>query len=117
MFRGHLFALLIWVFSKVANDNGRSRLVVACAAAAFAAVHLAQPGVRWLQLGCIASTGTLYGRILSSLGINGVGSSFVCRLQLGAECDIRSRKDMLIWSSAQELTPTHHTIRIRYVLA
>ena len=63
VFRGYLFALLLWSFSRVADDGRRNRLVVAIAAAVFALVHLAQPGVSWLQLGCITSTGTLYGWI------------------------------------------------------
>jgi membrane protease YdiL (CAAX protease family) len=33
------------------------------AAVVFAVVHLAQPGVSWLQLACITGTGTLYGWI------------------------------------------------------
>jgi len=63
VFRGYLFAFLMWSFSRVANDAGRSWLVVVLAAVAFAAVHLAQPGVSWLQLACVTSTGTLYGWI------------------------------------------------------
>ena len=63
MFRGYLFAFLMWLLTKVANDAGRYRLVVVFAAALFAVVHLAQPGVSWLQLACIMSTGTLYGWI------------------------------------------------------
>ena len=63
MFRGYLFAFLMWLLSKVANDAGRNRLVVVFAAVVFAVVHLAQPGVSWLQLACITSTGTLYGWI------------------------------------------------------
>ena len=63
MFRGYLFAFLIWLLSKAANDAGWRRSVVVLAAVVFAAVHLAQPGVSWLQLACITSTGTLYGWI------------------------------------------------------
>jgi len=63
VFRGYLFAFLMWLLSKGANDAGRGRSVVVFAAVVFAAVHLAQPGVSWLQLACIASTGTLYGWI------------------------------------------------------
>src|ERR1039457_1765561 len=61
VFRGYLFAFLLWLMSKAANDSGRGALTVVCAAMVFAAVHLAQPGVSWLQLACITSTGTLYG--------------------------------------------------------
>ena len=63
VFRGYLFAFLIWLLSKAANDAGWHRSVVVLAAVVFAAVHLAQPGVSWLQLACITSTGTLYGWI------------------------------------------------------
>ncbi len=63
VFRGYLFAFLIWLLSKAANDAGWRRSVVVFAAVVFAAVHLAQPGVSWLQLACITSTGTLYGWI------------------------------------------------------
>ena len=61
--RRYLFAFLMWLLSKVANDAGRNRLGVVSAAVVFAVVHLAQPGVSWLQLACITSTGTLYGWI------------------------------------------------------
>jgi membrane protease YdiL (CAAX protease family) len=63
VFRGYLFAFLMWLLSKVANDARRNRLGVVSAAVVFAVVHLAQPGVSWLQLACITSTGTLYGWI------------------------------------------------------
>ena len=63
VFRGYLFAFLIWLLSKAANDAGWRRSVVVFAAVVFALVHLAQPGVSWLQLACITSTGTLYGWI------------------------------------------------------
>ena len=63
VFRGYLFAFLVWLLSKAANDAGQGRSVVVFAAVFFALVHLAQPGVSWLQLACITSTGTLYGWI------------------------------------------------------
>jgi len=63
VFRGYLFAFLVWLLSKAANDAGRGRSVVVFAAVFFALVHLAQPGVSWVQLACITSTGTLYGWI------------------------------------------------------
>lgn len=61
LFRGYLFTLLVWSFRRVADDSVRSRLVVVAAAVTFALVHMSQPGVSWLQLACIASTGTMYG--------------------------------------------------------
>lgn len=63
VFRGYLFAFLMWLLSKAGVDAGPNRLVVVFAAVVFALVHLAQPGVSWLQLACITSTGTLYGWI------------------------------------------------------
>ena len=61
VFRGYLFAFLMWLLSKAANDVGRGALTVVFAAVVFAVVH--QPGVSWLHLACITSTGTLYGWI------------------------------------------------------
>ena len=63
VFRGYLFAFLMWLLSNPANDTARGPSVVVFAAVVFALVHLAQPGVNWLQLACITSTGTLYGWI------------------------------------------------------
>jgi membrane protease YdiL (CAAX protease family) len=63
VFRGYLYSLLIWVCGKVARGPVLNWLVIATAAIAFALVHFAQPGVSWLQLVCIASTGCLYGWI------------------------------------------------------
>jgi len=63
VFRGYLFAVLMWSLGSVANDVGRNRLTVVFAAVIFAVAHLSQPGVSWLQLVCIMSTGTLYGWI------------------------------------------------------
>jgi membrane protease YdiL (CAAX protease family) len=63
VFRGYLFAFLMWFLNRTSIDAGRNQLVVVFAAVVFAVVHLAQPGVSWLQLACITSTGTLYGLI------------------------------------------------------
>ncbi len=63
VFRGYLFALLIGLFRRLANRAPSNWAVVATAAVVFALVHLAQPGVNWVQLACITSTGTLYGWI------------------------------------------------------
>ena len=43
-------------------------MVVVAAAVVFAVVHMSQPGVSWLQLACITSTGTLYGWLRSRSG-------------------------------------------------
>ena len=53
----------MWLLSKATNYVGWGPLIVVFAAVVFAVVHLAQPGVSWLQLACITSTGTLYGWI------------------------------------------------------
>lgn len=68
VFRGYLFALLAWSFRSFATDLALNWLVIITAALVFAVVHLAQPGVSWLQLACIASTGTLYGWIRQRSG-------------------------------------------------
>jgi membrane protease YdiL (CAAX protease family) len=62
VFRGYVFALLHWALTRI----GRSRWnpwVVVIAAVLFAVVHLAHPGVNWVQMACITSTGALYGWI------------------------------------------------------
>jgi hypothetical protein len=66
VFRGYLFAFMTWAFNGM-----RNHLLVALAALIFAAIHLAQPGVSWLQLVCITSTGTLYGWIRCRSGSTG----------------------------------------------
>jgi membrane protease YdiL (CAAX protease family) len=68
VFRGYLFALLACSFGRFATDLVLNWLVVITAALVFAVVHLAQPGVSWLQLACITSTGTLYGWIRQRSG-------------------------------------------------
>ena len=63
VFRGYLYSLLTWAVGKATGGPVLNWLVIATAAVAFALVHFAQPGVNWLQLVCIASTGCLYGWI------------------------------------------------------
>ncbi len=63
VFRGYLFAALIWLFRRLAGRVLPNWALIVIAALVFALVHLAHPGVRWLELACIASTGTLYGWI------------------------------------------------------
>jgi membrane protease YdiL (CAAX protease family) len=63
LFRGYLFAFLAWSLRRVADDAVRNLSVVVVGATVFALVHLAQTGVNWLQLACIACSGTLYGSI------------------------------------------------------
>jgi membrane protease YdiL (CAAX protease family) len=74
VFRGYLFAFLMWLFSRMRNSTGQSWLVVLLAAVVFAIVHCAQPGVSWLQLACITSTGTLYGWIRRRSGSTAPGA-------------------------------------------
>jgi membrane protease YdiL (CAAX protease family) len=61
VFRGYLFSLLIWTLHRAASEAVLNWLVVVTGAVAFALVHLAQPGVSWLQLACITITRSLYG--------------------------------------------------------
>ena len=61
VFRGYLFSLLIWLLHRAAGEAVKNWLVIVMAAVIFALVHLAQPGVSWLQLVCITMTGGLYG--------------------------------------------------------
>jgi membrane protease YdiL (CAAX protease family) len=68
LFRGYLFAALIWSFHRFAGRVLPNRALIVIAALVFALVHLAQPGVKWLQLGCIAWTGTLYGWVRCRAG-------------------------------------------------
>jgi len=63
VFRGYLFALLAWLFRRLARHLVFEWLITVTAAVIFAVVHLAQPGVSFLQLACITSSGTLYGWI------------------------------------------------------
>jgi len=52
----------MWLLGRMAIC-GRYRLAVVSVAVIFAVFHLSQPGVSWLQLACITSTGMLYGWI------------------------------------------------------
>jgi len=61
VFRGYLFSLLKWSFQKLGVNLALNWFAIVTAGVAFALAHLAQPGVSWLQLACITSTGTLYG--------------------------------------------------------
>jgi membrane protease YdiL (CAAX protease family) len=63
VFRGYLFALLEWFFQRLGANLALNWLTIVTAAVAFALVHLAQPGVSWMQLACITLTGALYGWI------------------------------------------------------
>jgi membrane protease YdiL (CAAX protease family) len=63
VFRGYLFALLKWLFQRLGANLALNWLTIVTAAVAFALVHLAQPGVSWMQLACITFTGALYGWI------------------------------------------------------
>jgi membrane protease YdiL (CAAX protease family) len=66
VFRGYLFALV----GGLARIRGRrwDWCVVAIAAVVFAAVHLAQPGVGWVQAACITCTGAVYGLVRYASG-------------------------------------------------
>ena len=62
VFRGYLFVLLLWALTRLHRSQW-NRFVVPLAGALFALAHIAQPSVSWLQVACIACTGTLYGWI------------------------------------------------------
>jgi membrane protease YdiL (CAAX protease family) len=67
LFRGYLFALLLWGFAKTGKTHWNG-LVIPLAALVFAAVHLTHPGASWLQMACITSTGAVYGAIRYTSG-------------------------------------------------
>ena len=67
LFRGYLFAFLMWGFAKASKTRWNA-LVIPIAAVVFAVVHLSQPGANWLQMACITSTGAVYGSIRYSSG-------------------------------------------------
>ncbi len=62
VFRGYVFALLLWALTRIGRSRWNPWMVV-IAAVLFAVVHLAHPGVNWVQMACITSTGALYGWI------------------------------------------------------
>jgi membrane protease YdiL (CAAX protease family) len=67
VFRGYLFALVLWGLARIRMSRW-DWCVVAIAAAVFAAVHLAQPGVSWVQAACITCTGAIYGLVRYASG-------------------------------------------------
>jgi len=67
LFRGYLFALLLWGIGKARNTRWNV-VVIPLGALVFAVVHLSQPGASWLQMVCITSTGMLYGAIRYTSG-------------------------------------------------
>ena len=67
LFRGYLFALLLWGIGKARNTRWNV-VVIPLGALVFAVVHLSQPGASWLQMVCITSTGAVYGAIRYTSG-------------------------------------------------
>ena len=67
LFRGYLFALLLWGIGKARNPRWNV-VVIPLGALVFAVVHLSQPGASWLQMVCITSTGAVYGAIRYTSG-------------------------------------------------
>jgi membrane protease YdiL (CAAX protease family) len=67
VFRGYLFALVLWGLAKIRSSRW-DWFVVAIVAMVFSAVHLAQPGVSWVQVACISCTGALYGLVRYASG-------------------------------------------------
>ena len=60
--RGYVLALLLYLAKRTAWSFARSAAVIT-AAVIFAAAHVGNAGMTWLQLGCIAATGCLYGAL------------------------------------------------------
>ena len=67
LFRGYLFAFLLWGLAKASKTRWNA-LVIPIAALVFAVVHLSQPGASRLQMVCITSTGAVYGSIRYASG-------------------------------------------------
>jgi membrane protease YdiL (CAAX protease family) len=62
VFRGYLFALMLWALTRLRKTQWNA-VVVPVGALVFAVVHLSHPGTSWLQMACIMSTGAVYGAI------------------------------------------------------
>ena len=60
--RGYVLTLLLHLAKRTAWPFARLAAVIA-AAVIFAAAHVANAGITWLQLGCIAAMGCLYGAL------------------------------------------------------
>jgi membrane protease YdiL (CAAX protease family) len=60
--RGYVLTLLLYLANRTAFPFARLAAVIA-AAVIFAAAHIGNAGITWLQLGCIAATGCLYGTL------------------------------------------------------
>lgn len=95
VFRGYLFALVTWSLRRLTTNLVLNWLVIVTAAVVFALAHLTQPGVSWLQLVCITSTGTLYGWVRQHSGSTAAAaaSHAVYNLTLYAVADIVAAVD------------------------
>jgi membrane protease YdiL (CAAX protease family) len=89
VFRGYLFALVLWGLAKIRSSRW-DWCAVPIAAVVFAAVHLAQPGVSWVQAACISCTGALYGlvRYASGSAALAAASHAAYNLTLYAVCSV-----------------------------
>jgi membrane protease YdiL (CAAX protease family) len=67
LFRGYLFAVLLWVLARL-HQSRRGPFAIVAAGVLFALVHVLQPGGTWLQMACITITGSLYGWIRYTSG-------------------------------------------------
>jgi membrane protease YdiL (CAAX protease family) len=67
VFRGYLFALLLWALTRLGKKQWNA-LVVPLGALVFAVVHLSRPGASWLQMTCVTATGAVYGAIRYASG-------------------------------------------------
>src|SRR5262249_52237805 len=65
--RGYLLTFLLYLAKRAALPFARLAAVIA-AAVIFAAAHVGDGGITWLQLSWIGATGCLYGAVRTSYG-------------------------------------------------
>jgi membrane protease YdiL (CAAX protease family) len=65
--RGYVLTVLLFLAKRAALPFARLAAVIA-AAVIFAAAHARNAGITWLQLGCIAAMGSLYGALRIKYG-------------------------------------------------
>ncbi len=91
VFRGYLFAFLMWLLSKAANDAGRGRLVVVFAAVVFAAGSSRAARRQLATIGVHHVHGNALWLDQVALWIDGSRGRFTCGIQPGPLCDQRCR--------------------------
>ena len=91
VFRGYLFAFLMWLLSKAANDAGRNRLVVVFAAVVFAAGSSRAARRQLATIGVHHVHGNALRLDQVALWIDGSRGRFTRGIQPGPLCDQRCR--------------------------